>query len=55
MEHENDAEVMLADMEFDPEDHESERQLKLQVGGCQDITLSQAQWVGLGWARLRQG
>lgn len=31
VEYENDAELMLADMEFEPEDHPSERDLKLQV------------------------
>ena len=30
-EHENDAENLLADMEFGPDDHPSERELKLQV------------------------
>jgi transcriptional adapter 2-alpha len=30
-EHENDAELLLADMEFGPDDHPSERELKLQV------------------------
>ncbi len=31
IEHENDAELLLADMEFSPDDHPSERELKLQV------------------------
>ena len=31
VEHENDAENLLADMEFQPDDHPSERELKLQV------------------------
>lgn len=31
VEYENDAELMLADMEFLPDDHPSERELKLQV------------------------
>lgn len=31
VEFENDAELMLADMEFSPDDHPSERELKLQV------------------------
>ena len=31
IEHENDAELLLADMEFTEEDHPSERELKLQV------------------------
>jgi len=31
VEHENDAEILLADMEFFPDDHPSERELKLQV------------------------
>jgi hypothetical protein len=31
VEHENDAENLLADMEFSPDDHVSERELKLQV------------------------
>lgn len=31
IEYENDAEIILADMEFHPEDHPSERELKLQV------------------------
>jgi hypothetical protein len=31
VEHENDAEMLLADMEFSPDDHVSERELKLQV------------------------
>ena len=31
IEHDNDAEVLLADMEFLPDDHPSERELKLQV------------------------
>jgi transcriptional adapter 2-alpha len=31
VEHENDAELLLADMEFGPDDHPSERELKLQV------------------------
>lgn len=31
IEHENDAELLLADMEFTDEDHPSERELKLQV------------------------
>ena len=30
-EYENDAELLLADMEFGPDDHPSERELKLQV------------------------
>jgi hypothetical protein len=30
-EYENDAELLLADMEFSPDDHPSERELKLQV------------------------
>ena len=32
-EYENDAELLLADMEFGPDDHPSERELKLQVTG----------------------
>jgi transcriptional adapter 2-alpha len=31
VEYENDAELLLADMEFSPDDHPSERELKLQV------------------------
>jgi hypothetical protein len=31
VEHENDAELLLADMEFLPDEHPSERELKLQV------------------------
>ena len=31
VEHDNDAELILADMEFSPEDHESERELKLKI------------------------
>jgi transcriptional adapter 2-alpha len=31
IEYENDAELMLADMEFNPDDHPSEKELKLQV------------------------
>ena len=31
VEHDNDAELILADMEFSDEDHESERALKLKI------------------------
>ena len=32
VEYENDAEALLADMDFTPDDHPGERELKLQVG-----------------------
>jgi len=31
VEHDNDAELILADMEFSPDDHESEKELKLKI------------------------
>jgi len=41
VEHENDAEVMLADMEFSTEDHPTEKQLKLDVIGIYNSKLDE--------------
>jgi len=41
IEHENDAELLLADMEFSPDDHPSERELKLQVVGIYNKKLDE--------------
>lgn len=41
IEHENDAELLLADMEFSPDDHPSERELKLQIIDIYDKKLQE--------------